>query len=285
MAAVSSQLLAMTQTAINSLMEDPEASDTIGRLKEAGQTDLLSYLTTCGNAERKTILEDFKPLKVDLLSLKRKFEDSLRQYEEAKEVGPLSDLLPPAALLVNDVREDAELAALVRASPRAADLLKSQEMSDELKRNTALRGTAALAAQEVALVVLAGGQGTRLGYDGPKGCFRPGLQSGLSIFGVLMNRAKSRLRSLGCQAPVYIMVSAQNRKQTETHFQENDFFGLPEADIVFFQQTAIPSFSREGQMLLESRSKLSSNANGNGGLFVSLADEGMLEDMQLRSVK
>jgi len=121
----------------------------------------------------------------------------------------------------------------------------------------------------VAVVVLAGGQGTRLGSDRPKGEFDIGLPSGKSIFQILTERfvKAQRLAGPSERCKMLVMTSGINHEQTKEFFEEHKYFGALAENVVFFQQAMLPLISKEGKILMESPSKMMLGPNGNGALF------------------
>lgn len=123
-------------------------------------------------------------------------------------------------------------------------------------------GLQAVAENKVAVVLMAGGQGTRLGSSDPKGCFDIGLPSQKSLFQVQAERI-ARLQVLAKRSsdkdatiPWYIMTSGPTRKPTEDFFRKNNFFGLDQSNVVIFEQGILPCISNEGKILLENKSKV-----------------------------
>lgn len=146
-------------------------------------------------------------------------------------------------------------------------------------------GMRALRDGKVAAFLVAGGQGTRLGHNGPKGVFDIGLPSRKSLFQLQAERILRLSRQAGKAIPWYIMTSEENHAETTGFFKERRFFGLPERDIFFFKQGEMPVVDEDGKALLASKGKLSMGPNGNGGCFLALAKSGALEDMKRRGAE
>ncbi|MBQ9234817.1 MAG: UTP--glucose-1-phosphate uridylyltransferase [Lachnospiraceae bacterium] len=129
---------------------------------------------------------------------------------------------------------------------------------------------------KLALVLLAGGQGTRLGYDHPKGMFDVGISKSLYIFEALINNTMKVVEQAGCFIPFYIMTSSINNDETIAFFKEHDYFGYNPEYITFFVQESNPVTDFEGNVLLSDRTSLCISPNGNGGWFSSMDKNGLL---------
>lgn len=154
-------------------------------------------------------------------------------------------------------------------------------------------------AGRVAVLLMAGGQGTRLGCDDPKGMYDVGLQSGKSLFALqasrLLKLQKLALAHFAEQAqykanvrliiPWYIMTSFVTEDATKSYFEKNDFFGLRPDQVYFFNQDLFPCLTADtGHILLSSKHEIAIAPNGNGGLWSALKSSGALADMKRRGV-
>ncbi len=146
-------------------------------------------------------------------------------------------------------------------------------------------GAEALREGKIAAVLLAGGQGTRLGCSGPKGVVDIGITKPVYIFQRLFENTLEVVRATGAKLPFYIMTSDKNHEETVAFLKEHDFFGYPKEDVVFFRQDMTPSVDFEGRLLLEGPDQLSLSPNGNGGWFASMLKAGLKEDMDKRGVE
>jgi len=146
------------------------------------------------------------------------------------------------------------------------------------------RGEALLADGRVAGLVVAGGQGTRLGFDGPKGAFPLGPLSRRTLFEQQAQKICGLRRRYGRPLPWYIMTSAATDAQTRALFRHHAFFGLPEGDVFFFQQQMIPALDFDGRLMLDQPDHIFESPNGHGGSLTGLATSGALEDMERRGV-
>ena len=147
-------------------------------------------------------------------------------------------------------------------------------------------GEAALRAGEVAVLMVAGGQGTRLGFDKPKGMFPVGPVSGASLFQMHAEKVMALSRRYGRSVPFLVMTSPATHDETEAYFKEHQFFGLPPDRVWFFQQGTMPALDlNTGKLLLEAPGKLFLSPNGHGGTLTALADTGLLRQLTDEGVK
>ena len=146
-------------------------------------------------------------------------------------------------------------------------------------------GRDAVRAGKVACVLLAGGQGTRLGSDAPKGTFDIGVTRRLYIFEQLICNLQDVVRQCGAYVPLYIMTSEANDAATRAFFAEHAFFGYPQEEVAFFCQEMAPAVSPEGKLLLSAKDSLALSPNGNGGWYSSLVRAGLAKRAQARGVE
>lgn len=176
----------------------------------------------------------------------------------------------------------------------------------EVKEEWYAAGLKAVLEGKVAVIVLSGGQGTRLGFSGPKGMYNIGLPSQKTLFQLqaerlqrVCNLAEQRF-PLTCDAngvkessgggrrvsiPWYIMTSPLNDAITRKFFAENKHFGVPESDVFFFPQGTLPCMTPQGKIMLESAARVAMAPDGNGGIYPALQRTGALDDMRARGVE
>ena len=136
-----------------------------------------------------------------------------------------------------------------------------------------------------AVVTMAGGQGTRLGYVAPKGTFKIGGGIEKSLFEALSDTIKEARVKFTTKIPWYIMTSRENNNATEKFFEKNDFFGLPYEDVKFFKQGELPMLDTEGKLMIDETGLIKLAADGHGGVFEALVKNGFLDDMKIRGVE
>lgn len=157
--------------------------------------------------------------------------------------------------------------------------------SDEEKTNFYNIGMNALKEGKVAVFLVAGGQGTRLGHKGPKGTFDIGLPSGKSLFQLQCERIIYLSNKAERDIPLYIMTSYENHEDTVSFFEEQNYFGYKKEMIRFFQQNTMPAISEDGKVLLAEKNKIVMSPNGNGGCFIALEESGALRDMKEKGIE
>ena len=165
--------------------------------------------------------------------------------------------------------------------------LGAVEVSEIEKREGEFReaGLTAIREGKVAALLLAGGMGTRLGLDKPKGELNVGINRTLYIFQCLINNLMDVTREAGATVPLYIMTSEKNNDETIRFFEEHDYFGYPKEDVAFFVQEMAAAVDYDGKLLLEAPGRLATSPNGNGGWFSSLVKAGLLSDIHQRGVE
>ncbi len=134
-------------------------------------------------------------------------------------------------------------------------------------------------------VLLAGGMGTRLGLDKPKGELNVGINRDLCIFNCLINNLMDVTSEAGAYIPLYIMTSEKNNDETIRFFEEKNYFGYPKEYVKFFVQEMAVAVDFNGKILLEGPGRLATSPNGNGGWFSSLHKAGLVEDIRNRGVE
>ncbi len=145
-------------------------------------------------------------------------------------------------------------------------------------------GGAALRGGRVGVLLVAGGQGSRLGFDGPKGAYEIGPVSGASLFEIHARKVLALEKTYDAEIPLYIMTSLANDADTRAFFAEKDYFGLDKSRVLFFSQGMWPALDEAGKLILETPGKIFMNPDGHGGTIRALEVKGMFADMDQRGV-
>ncbi|MHC4636984.1 MAG: UTP--glucose-1-phosphate uridylyltransferase [Planctomycetota bacterium] len=162
--------------------------------------------------------------------------------------------------------------------PAGAELKEKYEQARELGEKLISQG-------KVAPFLVAGGEGTRLGYDGPKGNFPASPVKNKTLFQIFAETIKAVSEKNKVHCPWYIMTSSLNYAQTTEIFSSNNYYGLPEDDIFIFQQGTMPNFDLNGKILLADKDTISCSPDGHGGSLKALYKSGAIEDMRKRGVE
>ena len=163
----------------------------------------------------------------------------------------------------------------------AMELPEIEARKEEFKK----AGLEAIKNCKVGAILLAGGQGTRLGFDKAKGMYNIGVTKDLYIFEQLIANLKKVTDEAEAFVPLYIMTSDKNDEQTRAFFEEHNFFGYHKDFVKFFVQEMVPAVDFEGNVLVEAEDSLAMSPNGNGGWFNSLIKAGLGEDLKEKGVQ
>ena len=231
----------------------------VQRLDRVGQAHLLRFYDQLGPQSRERLVQRIGT--IDLDSLPKLIHD----YVKHKPQVPVPAGLEPAPYYPNDP------VSHVRGWDR------------ERFRGA---GEALLRAGRVAAFTVAGGQGSRLGFEGPKGCYPAGAVTGKSLFYLFSEGLLAAGRKYGKPVPWYIMTSPLNHEATVAYFEQNSFHGLDRANVMFFPQGVMPSFEMgSGRVLLAEKDEPATNPDGHGGSLKALHASGALDDMRRRGVE
>ena len=147
-------------------------------------------------------------------------------------------------------------------------------------------GHEALARGELAALLVAGGQGTRLGFDNPKGMLPIGPVTNRTLFQIHADKVFALSRRYGRPVPYLVMTSPATHADTEGYFREHGFFGLGESNVYFFQQGSMPAVDiATGRILLESPGLVFTSPNGHGGTLTALSESGLLNELERRGIR
>jgi UDP-N-acetylglucosamine/UDP-N-acetylgalactosamine diphosphorylase len=225
-------------------------------LSERGQGHLLGFWDELDLNGRDQLWRELTELDLNLVNHLMEVAGSTSSSTEAPEISP----------------------------PDTVTLADVQANGDRIKAAREV-GEAALAAGRVGLVLVAGGQASRLGCDGPKGDFPVGSVSGRTLFELHARRILRLTRTYQVRIPWYVMTSPANHIQTQKIFEANNHFGLVREDVFFFCQKMLPALDPEGRVLMKGKGELFLAPNGHGGVLEGLASSGCLEDANARGVE
>jgi len=236
------------------------------KLASYGQEHLLAHYDTLSQEQQAQLIKELEELDFD--EVIEYFKRATSDIDGAGQ--KLDDKMKPL--------DDSQCGSIIKSTDE--DLIHYQNLS-----------LAEIGAGNVGILLLSGGQGTRLGVNYPKGMYNVGLPSDKTLFQLQAERIL-KLQRLAAQETGktgkitwYIMTSASTVGPTQKFFKDNDYFGLSKENIIVFQQGTLPCFTFEGKMILGEKHKLSRAPDGNGGLYRALRTEGVLEDMKKRGIK
>ncbi len=148
---------------------------------------------------------------------------------------------------------------------------------EEKKAEYTEQGLEMIRAGKVGAVLLAGGMGTRLGSDNPKGMYNIGLTKEVYIFERLIRNLQDVVEQAGAYIHLFVMTSEKNHEKTVSFLKEKKFFGYDENYVTFFMQDMAPASDYNGKVYMEEKGLMSASPNGNGGWFSSMKRAGVLD--------
>ena len=217
-------------------------------LKKYGQEHLLNNFENLDEAHKKELLKEIKGINFELVT--SLYDSTKKEKKNTKdEITPI-------------------------------DYLDKFKLGDKYKYYENI-GKKAIKEGELAVVTMAGGQGTRLGHNGPKGTYDIGLDSHKSLFELLSDGIKEEAKKYGVTIPWFIMTSRENNKATIEFFEKHKYFGYQkDKNIFFFIQGELPMMDTEGKILIGEDGLIKLAADGHGGIYESLVKSGMTKKMK-----
>ncbi|MGN0168270.1 MAG: UTP--glucose-1-phosphate uridylyltransferase [Acetatifactor sp.] len=212
-------------------------------------------------------------------------EHVLKYYDELSEgekEALLAQIDATDMSILESCKHREELAKKGVITPLAAMQLPEIE---ENRESFTATGLEAIKSGRVGAVLLAGGMGTRLGSDDPKGMYNVGLTKELYIFECLINNLMDVVRQADAWIHLFVMTSDKNHEATVRFLEEHHFFGYNEKYVHFFMQEMAAATDYEGKIYLEEKGKLSTSPNGNGGWFVSMKNAGLLNLVEKEGIE
>lgn len=200
-----------------------------------------------------------------------KYYDELSEKEQEALLKQIEETDFSISDAVKDGRKEPQKGVI---TPLAAMQLKEIEAKKQQFKATGLQ---AIKAGKVGAVLLAGGMGTRLGSDNPKGMYNIGLTKEVYIFQRLIENLMDVVEEAGCYVPLYIMTSDKNHEATTAFLKEHEYFGYAPEFVTFFMQDMAPATDYQGKVYLEEKYKMSTSPNGNGGWYSSMHKWGVAQ--------
>ncbi len=228
---------------------EEEIEDIKKKLKKYSQEHLLNNFENLSEEKQKRLLEQIENIDFDLI---KKLYDTTQN--------------------ITTEIQDAEI--------KPIEFLDKEKLYDDYKKYKEI-GEKAIRAKKLAAVTMAGGQGTRLGHDGPKGTYDIGLESHKSLFELLSDGLKEQGKKYGVIIPWFIMTSRENNDATVDFFAKHRYFGYEkDKNIFFFKQGELPMIDTEGKILIGEDGLIKEAANGHGGIYEALVKNGMTKKMR-----
>ena len=223
-------------------------------LEKYNQTRLINILNKVDKNTKKEIINEVS--EINLKELERLYENIKNTVEvDVGELKPVKSINPDK--LTKEEYNEFENAGI-----------------DVLKNN------------KFAVVIMSGGEGTRLGYNGPKGTFKIDVEPRPKfLFEIMADSIQRANKKYGITIPWYIMTSNKNNDEIVNFMEEHNYFGYPKEYIGFFKQGELPLITEDGQLVIDENYKIRKAADGNGSVFKSMRDRGVLEDMKEKGIE
>jgi len=236
----------------------PNKTELQSKLEACGQEHVLAFFDELSDSEQAGLLEQ-----VNSIDLPR-LEDLVAKYVYSTPEVDIPGNIDPPEVVSNKPDNNAGCQLLAEGL---------------------LRGEQLLAEGKVAAFVVAGGQGTRLGFEGPKGSLQATPVAHKSLFQLFAEKIRAASERSGKAIPWYIMTSPANDVATRAFFRQNNFFHLDPNDVMFLTQGMMPTLSMDGKLMLAGKGKIALSPNGHGGSLLALKTSGALEDMASRGIE
>ena len=218
-----------------------EYIEALQKVSEYGQEHVLAYFEELSGEEQKSLLQQIEQTDFSVLAKATEGDKELKR----------GVITPIPAMKLSEIEE------------------KKAEFTEE--------GIKMLRAGKVGAVLLAGGMGTRLGSDDPKGMYNIGLTKDVFIFERLIRNLLDVVEQTGCYIHLFVMTSEKNHEKTVAFLREKKFFGYDENYVTFFMQDMAPASDYTGKVYMETKALMSASPNGNGGWFSSMKRGGVLD--------
>lgn len=229
-------------------------NEAIEKLKKYNQEHVISILETIEKTKKENLVNQI--LNLD-------FKNITNLYEELTKKKEISiDNIEPIKAIKKELLDKEKLDEYIKIGE---DIIKSNKF---------------------ALATMSGGQGTRLGFNGPKGTFKVNINPKPKyLFEILADSLIDINNKYSCSIPWYIMTSEENNDDIKEFFAKNNYFGYDESNIKFFSQGNLPLLSQEGKILIDEEFNIKQAADGNGGIFNSMYKNGIIKDIEEKDIK
>jgi len=239
-------------------LKDGQYQQLIDTIYDQGQQQVLQWWDQLDAGSRKKLLDQLDRIDFSLIN---QLQEQLKKHQKAP--SPLKIVMKPPEIIPLPETE-----AQKRKAKQAA------EAGEEVIRQG-----------KMGAFLVAGGQGTRLGYDGPKGTFPITPVMGKSLFQLHAEKIRAAAKNYEAAIPWYIMTSETNNEATRKFFDQNSYFGFNKKDVFFLEQKMLPALDEEGKFILDRKDHVFENPNGHGGSLLALYESGALNDMNKRGVE
>lgn len=247
----------MSEISPNLNLEKLEDNKVVSTFKKYGQEHVFKFWEELSKVERQNLLT--QAVEINLKQLKELTDEHL-------------------------VSTDTKPIDFSKITPAEYIKLKSKVTNSKEWMEAKSLGENAIRNGKVAAFTPAGGQGSRLGFDAPKGMYpvTPVLKN--SLFQLFAEKIKAASKKYDANIPWYIMTSLENHNDTVAFFKKNDFFGFKEEDIQFFSQFTMPAVDFNGKILMSNKYNIARTPDGHGGSFKALVKSGSIDDMEKRGI-
>lgn len=223
------------------------------RLKKHGQEHLLMKYDQMNEEQKQKLLTQI--LNIDFELMKSLYENAISEVDHGDiEIEPV-------------------------------DYIDKSKLTESEKEQYIEKGIAVIKDKELAVLTMAGGQGTRLGHQGPKGTYKIEMEKDKSLFELLCDHLKFAVEKYNTFINWYIMTSEENYERTVAFFEEENYFDYPKNYVKFFKQGQLPMIGEDGKILLDKEGFVKEAADGHGGTLETLKKTGILSEMEEKGFK
>ena len=231
-----------------------QEKETIEILEKYNQRNIIEHMQKLDNKDKEKIIEQVKNINLEeMMSLYRNAQ--IKKEKRKIEVKPLKTIVAKA-------------------------------VDKDLKNEYIQIGKKILEQNKFAVVTMAGGQGTRLGHNGPKGSFKIDIEpKGKYLFEIIIDQLIQANKTYNIQIPYYIMTSEENNDETIAFFEKMNYFGYSREAVKFFKQAENPLINNAGKLLIGENNLIKFASNGNGEIYKSMIRKGIVEDMKKKNAE